>query len=43
MGVVIHTKNKYSFKQNNKISMIPVYPIFLKDLKIVNYDYIGVL
>jgi len=43
MGVIIHLKDKYSFKQGNKISNKPVYPMFLNDIKIVNYDYIGVI
>ena len=43
MGVVVHLKEKYSFMQGNKISKIPVYPLMLKDLKIVNYEFVGVL
>lgn len=43
VGIVIHLKDKYVFKQNNKISKKPIYPMFLNNLKIVNYEYIGVL
>jgi len=43
MGVLIHLKEKYCFKQNNKISRKPVYPMILKDLQVVNYEFIGVL
>ena len=43
MGVVVHTRDKYCFKQSNKISRIPIYPIMLKELRIVNYEFIGVL
>lgn len=43
MGVVVHLKDKYVFKQGNKISKNPVYPIHLNEIKVVNYEFIGVI
>ena len=41
MGIIIHLKDKNVFKQGNKVSRDPVYPMFFKELRVINYEYIG--
>jgi len=43
MGVIIHVRDKNVFRQGNRISKKPVYPMFLNEIKIINYEYIGEL
>jgi len=42
MGVIITIKSNV-FKQNNKISSEPIYPIYLKELTVVNSYQYGVI
>jgi len=42
MGVIITLRSKV-FKQGNKVSLNPVYPIYLKDLTIVNTTSVEVV
>ena len=37
-GIIIEVKQKHTFKQGNKISKTPVYPMFLNEIKICNYE-----
>lgn len=41
MGIIIKLKQDV-FKQGNKLGSTPPYPIYLKDLTIVNSTYYGV-
>ena len=42
MGVIIKLKSNV-FKQGNKISLNPIYPIYLKDLTVVNTTSVEVV
>jgi len=42
-GVVVLLKDKNVFKQENKISSNPIYPMYLKKMEIVERNRMGVV